>query len=167
MNEEKAKIAVYLLIFVGLLGLWTIAAAGDLEPSGAPAPTMKTLDEIYDAAAGGPQREGYIGHFDVSSGSNAVCFTVSAGKKFVLFKVVFHYSDSALRRRAYLTADDNFLTGYPYLRFYSDSPSYIMQSFADFPDGCVVVSAGEVLKIVNDESYPLNAMVVGCFYDVP
>lgn len=166
MKEEKAKIAAYLLIFVGLLGLWTVAAAGDLEPNGPPAPTMKTLDEIYDAAAGGPQREGYIGHFDVSGGSNAVCFTVPTGKEFVLLKVVFRYDSSTMKRQACLTVNDEFLTGYPYLRSYTDPANYI-QIFADFPDQCVVVNAGGVLKVVNNESVPLNAMIVGCFYDVP
>jgi len=163
MKEEKAKIVVCLLIVASLFGLWNFVIAGALEPSGAPASTMKTLDEIYDAAASVSQREGYIGHFSVSGGSNTVCFTVPAGKQFVLLKVIFRYDGSTAKRQAYLTVDDNFLTGYPYLRSYMNNYNYI-QSFADFPDRCVVVDAGEVLKVVNNESSTLSAMVVGYFY---
>lgn len=165
MKEEKAKIIVCVLIIACISGLWTLVTAGDLEPSASPAPTMKTLDEIYDAAASVSQREGYIGHFNVSGGSNAVCLTVPAGKQFVLLKIIFRY-DSTAKRQAYLTVDDDFLTGYPYLRSYMDNYNYI-QSFADFPDRCVTVDAEGVLKVVNDESGTLNAMVVGYYYDVP
>lgn len=165
MKEEKAKILVCLFI-AGILGFWTIVTAGDLEPSGPPASTMRTLDEIYDAASSVSQREGYIGQFNVSSSSNAVCFTVPAGKQFVLLKIVFRYDGSTAKRYAYLTVDDNFLTGYPYLRSYMNNYNYI-QSFADFPDRCVTVDEGSELKVVNNESSTLNAMVVGYFYEVP
>jgi hypothetical protein len=43
----------------------------------------------------------------------------------------------------------------------------MIQSYADFPDRCVVVNAGETLKVVNDESSALKVMIVGYFHDVP
>jgi len=169
MKEKRAKIAVCILTFAGLLGVWTLATAGNLQPSAPPAPTMKTLDEIYDAVIAGlsgvSERQGYLEHVEVDPCDANSLFTVSEGKQFVLLKLVFRYDSATERRKARLTANDNFLTGYPYLRSYWNPSNYI-QSFADFPDRCVVVNAGEVLKVVNNESVELNAMIVGYLYDV-
>lgn len=164
-GKPKTTTVVSLLALAGLLLVWALAEAGDLEPSAPPEPTMKTLDEIYNAVIGVSQREGYIGHFNLPTDSNVVCFTVPAGESFVLLKLVFRYDSATWRRKAYLTSNDNFLTGYPYLRSYT-SESFYTQNFADFPDRCVVVNAGEVLKVVNEEPYALNAMIVGYFYDI-
>lgn len=169
MEAKRTKIVVAVLALASLLGILTLATAGDLEPSTPPGPTMKTLDEIYDAVIGVSQREGYIGHFNLSPNSNVVCFidgVVPADKQFVLLSLTFRYDDSKSRRRAWLTVNDNFLTGYPYLRSYTNPDSYI-QSYADFPDGCIVVNAGETLKVVNNESSALKAMIVGYFHNVP
>ena len=45
-KQERARVTLSLLVLVGLLGLSVFAMAGDLEPPAAPAPTMKTLDEV-------------------------------------------------------------------------------------------------------------------------
>jgi hypothetical protein len=165
-KDKNMKVVTCILALVSLLLVWTLATAGDLEPSGPPAPTMKTLNEIYDAVIGVSQREGYIGHFGLPADSNVVCFIMPAGKQFVLLNLTFRYDDSVSRRKAYLTVNGNFLTGYPYLRSYTD-PANMIQSYADFPDRCVVVNAGETLKVVNDESSALKVMIVGYFHDVP
>jgi hypothetical protein len=163
---KSTKVVICVLALAGLLWVLTLATAGNLEPNTLPAPTMKTLNEIYDAVIGVSQREGYIGHFDLPADSNVVCFIVPAGKQFVLLNLTFRYDYSASRRKAYLTVNGNFLTGYPYLRSYTD-PTSMVQSYADFPDRCVVVNAGETLKVVNDESSALKVMIVGYFHDVP
>jgi hypothetical protein len=168
-KEKRTKVAVSVLALAGLLLLWTMATAGDLEPSEPPGPTMKTLDEIHDAVIGVSQREGRLQHVSVDPCSTCTFFTVAEGQQFVLLSLTFRYDDSASRRKAYLTVNENFLTGYPYLRSYTDPASYI-QSYADFPDRCVVVNAGETLKVVNSESTTgtvLRAMIVGYFHNVP
>jgi hypothetical protein len=165
MKNKRTKIVIGILASAGLLWILSLATAGNLEPGGPPAPTMKTLNEIYDAVIGASQREGYIGHFDVPGTSNMVCFMVPAGKKFVLLNLTFRYSNTS-KKIAYITVNDNFLTGYPYLRSYTD-PSGLIQTYADFPDRCVVVNAGETLKVINDESSSLKAMIVGYYHDVP
>jgi hypothetical protein len=166
-KDKRTKIAAGVLALAGLLSLLTLSTAGNLEPNAPPGPTMKTLDEIYDAVIGVSQREGYIGHFGLPADSNVVCFIpVPAGKQFVLLNLTFRYDDSASQRKAYLTVNDNFLTGYPYLRSYTD-PTNTIQSYADFPDRCVVVNAGGTLKVVNDESSALKVMIVGYFHNVP
>ncbi len=165
-KDKRTKVVVGVLALAGLLWVLTLATAGNLEPSGPPASTMKTLDEIYDAVISVSQREGYIDHFDITADSNMICFTVPAGKQFVLLSLTFRYDDSAYLRRACLKVNDNFLTGYPYLRSYTDSGGMI-QGCADFPDRCVVVNADETLKVVNEESSALKAMIVGYFHNVP
>jgi parallel beta-helix repeat protein len=45
-KENRTKVIVGLLALVCLLLVWTLATAGDLEPSGPPGLTMKTLDEV-------------------------------------------------------------------------------------------------------------------------
>jgi hypothetical protein len=95
-----------------------------------------------------------------------VCFTVPAGKQFVLLSLTFRYS-AASKKNAYLTVDDIFFTGYPYSRSYTESGTNYIQVYADFPDSCVVVNAGETLKVVNDESSALKAMIVGYYHNVP
>jgi hypothetical protein len=167
-KDKSMKVVTCILALAALLGILTLATAGNLEPDAPPGPTMKTLNEIYDAVIGVSQREGYIRHFDLPADSNMACFIdgiVPAGKQFVLLNLTFRY-DSALKKRAYLTVNDNFLTGYPYLRSYTDTEG-VIQSYADFPDRCVIVNAGETLKVVNNESSALKAMIVGYFYNVP
>jgi hypothetical protein len=165
MKDKRTKIAVGVLALAGLLGLLTLSTAGNLEPNAPPAPTMKTLNEIYDAVTGVSQREGRLQQVNVDPCSTYTFFTVSAGKQFILLNLTFRYDDTS-RRKAYLTVNDNFLTGYPYLRSYTD-PANMIQSYADFPDRCVVVNSGETLKVVNDEPSVLKVMIVGYFYDVP
>jgi hypothetical protein len=167
MKDKSMKVVTCILALAGLLLVWTLATAGNLEPNAPPAPTMKTLNEIYDTVIGVSQREGCLQQVNVDPCSTYTVFTVQAGKQFVLLNLTFRYDNSTLKRKAYLTVNDIFLTGYPYLRSYTDTASYT-QSFADFPDRCVVVNAGETLKVVNDESSSaLKVMIVGYFHNVP
>ncbi|MDD5063184.1 MAG: hypothetical protein PHQ35_00285 [Phycisphaerae bacterium] len=165
MKDKRTKVVVCVLALAVLSGILTLATAGNLEPDAPPAPTMKTLNEIYDAVSGVSQREGCLQQVNVDASSTYTLFTVPTGKRFVLLNLTFRYDSS--KRRAYLTVNDNFLTGYPYVRSYTESITNYMQSYADFPDRCVVVNAGETLKVVNEESATLKAMIVGYYYNIP
>ncbi len=46
MRTQKTMLMMGLLALAGIAAIFLPAYAGDLEPSGAPAPTMKTLDEV-------------------------------------------------------------------------------------------------------------------------
>ncbi len=50
-KEKRTKVLVTVLALAGLLGLSIFATAGVLEPSAAPGPTMKTLDEVEPRTA--------------------------------------------------------------------------------------------------------------------
>jgi hypothetical protein len=156
-KKKRTKVVVGMLALVGLLLVWTVATAGDLEPSGAPAPTMKTLDEIYDAAASVSEREGYMEHYVVDPCSSETFFTVPAGKQFVLMKLYFDQTYISL------TVDDNLFISSEY---FQETILY-GGTHVDFPDRCITVDAGETLKAVN--TYPTEVRkvtIVGYFYDV-
>jgi hypothetical protein len=157
---KRTKVIAGILALAGLLGLLTLAIAGDLEPSAPPAPTMKTLDEIYNVVVAGSsdisQREGRIDHNDVAARSSITLFTVQTGKQFVLLKMVLHSPEMKM----YLTKNGNFLTG----RYYTCTADG--NTFMDFPDRCVVLNAGDSLGIKNESSSAGKAMVVGYFCNV-
>ena len=165
-KQKKRKVVASVLALAGLAVFSLFAVGGSLEPNSPPGPTMKTLDEIYDAVIGVSQREGYIGHFDVFGGFNKTCFTVPTGKQFVLLNVNLEYVCSTASPM-YLTVDGNFFTGGSYFRSYYQSYAIPEYYYADFPDRCVVVNANETLRVVNDSgSGPYKALIVGYFHDV-
>lgn len=50
-KQSKTKVAVGVMAIAGLVLYSMTAGSGSLDPPAAPAPTMKTLDEIYTAAS--------------------------------------------------------------------------------------------------------------------
>jgi hypothetical protein len=150
-KEKRTQAVSVLLGLAGLLLAWTFATAGDLEPSGPPGSTMKTLNEIYDAASIVSQREGYISHIDMTPSSSMTLFTVPTGKKFVLLKMVLWNSQT------YLTKNGSFLTGGGY---------ELTADGFDFPDRCVVLDEGDSFGIVNPYGGAVKAVVIGYFFDI-
>jgi hypothetical protein len=162
--KQKTTItAVGVIALTGLLAFCFYAMAGNLEPSAPPGPTMKTLDQIYDAISSTSpsisQREGYC-RFHSCSPGNTTILTVPMGQRFVLRKLwVYHSAE-------YWT-----ISGGP--NCYIDaSILYTRDTGArdlmwDFPDGCVVVEGGNSLTFNNSDVSPIKSNVVGYFYDVP
>ena len=106
------------------------------------------------------EREAYLQNFNVPGNSITTCFTVPTGKRFVLRKMGYDEIGHWDNPYWYLTVNDNvFLT-----------PVWFDREFlwvTDFPDRCVVVNAGETLKIVNRHlSYTIEIALLGYFYEV-
>jgi hypothetical protein len=153
-EKRTRKVVVGVLVLASLLGLWTLATAGNLSPSAPPAPTMRTLDEIYDAiVTGSSSREGYLNQLNVPAG-NTTLFTVPTGKQFVLLKM---YLRSPYE---YLTKNGSFLTGGFYTCNGGESGLF---TFMDFPNRCVVLNSGDTLGIQNDVGGSIATLVVGYF----
>ena len=154
-KRKRTEVVLSLLALVGLAVFSLFAVGGSLEPSAPPGPTMKTLEEIYDAVIGVSPREGYMQYYEVAGGTNETFFTVPTGKEFVLLKLFFGATHSLLS----LTVNDSLFIGSIHYPFWADHVE-------DFPDGCVVVNAGETLKVVNGTSFTYKVTIVGYFHDV-
>jgi hypothetical protein len=138
------------------------------EHNGPPAPTMTSLDKIYDAvntgSCGVAEREGFCGHWHVGTGATQNVMTVPAGKNFVLLKLTASTSEwNIIKTQWDLTLNDQ-----PWI---SGQFSYFSTSEGrhtwDFPDRCVVAHEGDVVKFVNTTGYMMYPTVIGYFYDVP
>jgi hypothetical protein len=167
---KSTKVVTCVLALAALLGILTLATAGNLEPNAPPAPTMKTLNEIYDAVIAGSsgvsERQGYWQDVNVGALSSYNFFTVPTGKQFVLLKVTMLGNATQPNNfNAYLT-DGNFSMSSRYMRYYADLNNFGF-CYEDFPDRCVVVNAGNTLRIINNDSFLEKVKIVGYFHNVP
>ena len=136
----------------------------------APAPTMRTLDEIYEAAKRSPVelREALSEYVLVGPQNSEEVYEVPAGKRLVILQVHADLTDSPTSWDLYTGNDDVLING----RIAKvNTSSIIYQFWHDFPDRCVVVEAGETLSVRNRyggaSTQPnLHLTVVGYTYDV-
>ena len=162
-KNVNTNLVVVLLVLVGLLGYALFAQAGNLEPSAAPAPTMKTLQEVYDAASGGiNEREGFIVQLTESSEPNVL--TVPAGKEFVIMQILTRGPD----RTWNLKIDDNLFLNqdiFGLKQKVSTYSSYFEGTYnITFPDRCVTVEQSQTLSFETTSSPSIT--ILGYYYDV-
>lgn len=178
METKQARTMLAAMLLLGGMLVYALTATGgSLEPNAPPEPTMKTLQEIYDAVvsqgSGVSQREGDCRSIAVSGNSTETLFTVEAGKRFVLLKLYAHHTDSLVYSRDWrLTVNDIELIHGRIVRgggelVLGSGWEYIYKLEQDFPDRCVVVNAGETLKVVNLHAGTLYMTLIGYSYDVP
>jgi hypothetical protein len=163
--------AALLAVMVLLCSHVMFGDADNWTPAGAPAPTMKSLDAIYEAVSSlSPsisEREGYCRYFSCPAGGAATTIlSVPAGRRFVLRKLSVTQSGLVWS-----------ISGGPNLHIdahicyaaYEDPAGNDQYEFAwDFPDGCAVVEGPNDLTFTNSHgSLAIHTHFVGYFYDVP
>lgn len=164
-KKNRTKVVVSILALVALVLFSLSGYAGKLEPNSPPGPTMKTLQEIYDAVvsqgSGISQREGFCKRYEIGPSSSEE-ITVPTGKRFVLLKL-FVWN---LTRNFVVYVDDEILFNGDIV--YTDHDLVPDSAVWDFPDRCVVAGAGETLKLFNGHGTENGIFtLIGYFYNVP
>ena len=132
---------------------------------------LETQQTILDAVAS-PEREGFCQYFETPADSNQVALTVPVGKRFVLLKLHNVTLGGGVSAQWRLTVNDNL--------WIDGKITYSKQEFGyrtdigthTFPDRCVVIDAGDILKIENTitnvtPNNTLATTIIGYYYDVP
>ncbi|HUT29387.1 MAG TPA: hypothetical protein VMX13_06320 [Sedimentisphaerales bacterium] len=164
---KAAILAVMLLMCCHVM----FGDADNWSPPGPPAPTMKSLDAIYEAVAsmspGISEREGYCRYFICpSGGAVTTILSVPAGKRFVLRKLSVTQSAEvwSISGGPNLHIDAHIC----YAAYESTAGSDQYQFAWDFPDGCAVVEGPNDLTFTNNHaSLAIHTHFVGYLYDVP
>jgi hypothetical protein len=162
-RNVNTNLVAALLIVVAVLGYGLIGRAGNLEPNNPPAPTMKTLQEIYDAVgaegSGVSQREGFCKYVFVPAASTTtVIEEVPVGKRFVILKLFMNGAGDDWEIKV---NGENFIKGRIVYTGYGSGQTFMW----DFPDRCVVADAGDTITFVTGSEG--HAQIIGYFFDVP
>jgi hypothetical protein len=138
--------------------------AANWDPPGPPAPTMTSLDEIYNAMSPSiSQRQGFAKHFHCPAAATTTILTVPSGKRFVLRKL-------QVGMRAYeweISGGPNLHIDARICYTKEDNAGDHFDLIWDFPDGCAVVDGPNDLTFTNTHTVAIDTHFVGYFYDVP
>ena len=176
-RKKTANLIIAFSVLLASLAFTYYALAGNPYPDAPPGGTMHSLEDIYSAigtaSSGVFEREGYCEYHTVAGTTTATIFTVPAGKCFILLKLHLH-APLHLSNFAWKVIASDPLDGETTLLNGTAANDKRDQNIAtrftywwDFPDRCVVVTEGQALNIVNNNTGTLGCHIIGYFYDVP
>lgn len=157
----NTNLTVILLALAGLTVYNLLAKAGNLEPSEPPGPTMKTLDEIYEAvSAAPPQKEPFVESFVVNNFNRTKKIVdVPAGKRFVLRKIYMSSYDWFIGECSGGCTQPEYINSLFEGVMFSGMSSEVQQVH-DFPDKLVVFEGGQTLWLAVSEIYGPSAKLL-------
>lgn len=175
MKKTRTVLVTVLLMVGGFLLTTTTWAPA--RPDAPPHSVLAALQNIHDALVdlNGPREpiaaepnavvvEGYCECMETAEDSNQAVFTVALDKQFVLRKLYVIHKQNSLYDYWHLAAGDNVLIDGSVI-----NTGGARLGIHDFPDNCVIVDAGETLRIVNemdvDGTYILKTTMIGYFRD--
>lgn len=153
ISLDKAVILALLTIVVGYA---IVHAQGDLTPVGTPAPSMKTLDQIYSAVTGDvASREPAYFYGDTTTSSSLTLATVPAGKRLVILKMQLSNTFAMDINKVKIGTKSLIEKGV--------NSNLTVGSPVDFPDRCVQVLPGESLKLIKGGTMNWEGWFIGYY----
>lgn len=172
MKKTRTNLVLVLLVAVIFFGL------ANANPNALPHSILTALQGIQEAilALSEPEQEvednmeGYCKYLEIVANSNQVVFTVPAGEQFVLRKLISGYPERLSLINWNLSVNDEiFIDGIINRSSCQVGPNGIVvyKLEHNFPDKCVTINAGEILKIINEEEgFVLKTTIIGYFQDI-
>lgn len=150
------KALFFALLAIGV-GYAIVHAQGNLTPAGSPAPSMKTLDQIYSAITGDvSSREPAYFYGDTTTSSSLTLATVPAGKRLVILKM-------ELSNTFAMDNSNKVKIGTKSLIEKGASSNLQVGDLVEFPDRCVQVLPGESLKLIKGGSMNWEGWFIGYY----
>lgn len=169
MKKTRTNLVLVLLVATIFFGL---ANAGPDAPPHSIIAALQGIQEALLALSEPEQKndvdtEGYCEYFETVEGSNQIAFIVPLEREFVLRKLYIAHRAGYLNTKWQLMVDDNIFVDGSIM--YVGTGGENISGVHNFPDGCLVINAGETLKIINkifDEGFFLKTTIIGYFRDI-